>query len=174
MLKITVHQSGTTPKEMALKIEEGSRRLEGLMIRLGRETAEYMGGVVKAETKRHPATGTLASSIQSEVIPGILFTVGVGKVLDLPPYWHVINYGVKLTDGQAFIPGGGKRVSGDFGGNSPDSQYQGVEGGAGVVMNHPGNFAVKAFKAIEGKNYIEKTASWLTGRWRGLVKKLPK
>jgi len=136
----------------------------------GEMAADFMRNCISDDIKRQPSTGTLANSIKvtEENLPN-MYKVSVGKLDELPIYWYVINYGKKL-DGSLFIPGGGKVVSGDFGGERPDSNYQGEAGGAGVRMNYPGKFGVKAYKAVEGKGFVEKTKNWLATNIVSLLK----
>ncbi len=163
MLKVSVQTKGVKPEEMILRIGDKIANIERAMRELGNQTAEKMRDTISINTLRKPASSALSNAIQAhEETIGGNFTVGVGKKDVLPPYWYVVNYGVKFT-GEDFIPGGGKGVRGDFGGNAPDSTYGGRAGGAGARMTYPGKFVVAAKNPIQPMNYIEKTSTWLNG-----------
>lgn len=162
MLKVSVQLKGVTPQQMSLKINETTVDIERAMLELGKQTVDKMREVISAGTVRRPASNTLSNAIQVHEDRKAGYAIGIGKKDILPPYWYVLNFGVKFT-GEEFIPGGGKTVRGDFGGSAPNSAYAGSPGGAGVRMTHPGAFAVTATHAIQPMNYIEKTSNWLEG-----------
>lgn len=144
--------------------------LQNRVLFAGEMSANYMRDCIVQNTKRRPSTGELANSIRVSVEDSqTMYKVSVGKLEELPIYWYVINYGKKL-DGTMFIPGGGKRVRGDFGGEKPDSAYQGTPGGAGVRMNHPGSFGVTAKLSVyPGMGFVEKTKNWLLTNFTSLL-----
>ena len=157
LLSITIREKGFDKLIKAIEVKEENLREE--VISLGKQARDVMRSNIGQSVRRHPSTGKLGNSIDTEVIQQPSLRVGVGRITNLPIYWHVVNFGAKVT-GEAFFPGGGKRVAGDFGGSRPESTSTGS-----LRMNHPGNFLVQAKKPIAPMNYIEKTANWLTGIW---------
>jgi hypothetical protein len=167
MIKVRFVQKGLSPTEFAVKIGKNVEKVKLGTFRAAQETARHMKEEIETSTLRHPSTGRLSKSIRTHKTST---GYGVGKITDLPPYWYVQNYGAKVSGGK-FIPGGGKKVRGDFAGNAPDGQFAGQPGGAGEKMNHPGKFVVQASHPIEPKRYIEKTKNWLRQNIKNLLAK---
>jgi len=68
--------------------------LQAKLVELGEQTASRMGEVIQESIKRPPAEGTLEESIQSEILNSTAgVTIGIGRVVNLAPYWEVINDG---------------------------------------------------------------------------------
>lgn len=163
-ITVKMVQKGMKFSEMVTLINEKVNEVNNAVKSLGEATADTMRANITASILRRPSTGVLAKSIKTYFFSDPLKTiVGVGALKDLPIYWHVMNYGATI-DGTAFVPGMGKTVSGDFGGERANPAYQGTPGGAGIKMSHPGQHAVKASLVVTPKNYIEKTIFWLHTR----------
>jgi len=170
-MSISITVTGTPPMVFNKRIEKAVLDATLALQDMGEITAETMRNHITTNTKRQPASGRLADSIQAHITP---LGVGVGKIADLPEYWYVQNYGTKFIKGTKFLPGSKDgtptTVRGDFGGEKPDSALQGIPGGSGTIMSHPGQFGVTAFKYIEPKNYISKTVSFVKSTWSTFMK----
>jgi hypothetical protein len=169
--KIKAELRGKKPKEFMKDVMKNIDGINQAMSDLG-DTATYMmASFVMTSTKRQPATGNLANSITKRVTIGVNTSlVGIAEKSRLPPYWYVMNYGMK-TDGSPFIPGGGAVVPGSFDGERPDPAYAGVAGGAGARFGKDGrrNMAIKATIPVEPMNYIEQTQAWLDMNWKQYI-----
>lgn len=169
--KIKIEQRGQKPKDFMKDVKKNCEAITQAMSDLGDMTATMMASFVMTSTKRQPATGRLADAITKQIKPGIdVSAVGIGEKTKLPPYWFVVNYGVKL-DGSPFIPGDGATIPGTFDGNPPDSAYRGIPGGGGERFGKDARrkSAVKATVPIEPMNYIEKTQTWLDVQWKQYI-----
>lgn len=96
--------------------------------KLGKGLHQEMKSYITTHTRRHPASGKLASAINFDRTTGagtVGFTIGnVEKLSQEAPYWYVVNFG-KKTSGEQFIPGGGKFRPVRYNGNSPTSEMRG-------------------------------------------------
>lgn len=166
-ISVKIVQKGLTFNDMENLINSKVEATEKGIKNLGEATAQNMKQNIEASTLRKPSTGTLADSIKTYYFSDPQkSTLGVGLFDDLPIYWYVMNYGATVS-GTPFVPGMGKTVGGDFGGDRPNPSYQGTPGGGGVRFNHPGAHAMRAFLVVTPKNYIEKTLFWLQSKWIG-------
>ena len=119
------------------------------MIKIGDATADIMRGHIKSSIKREGNTGKLENSIKSHIfILGKRIVVGIGKVIELPIYWAVQNFGSSHLLA--------KMIPGYFGsGERPQA------GAGGQKFTYKKRtFLMQVGKPIEAKNYIERT--WAT------------
>ena len=166
--KIKVTQKGSA-KKMLNDIKKNIAYVEVATNTFGDRAVNYMANIITTSTKRQPSTGKLANAIKKYTTAGDMFEMGIGRVGDLPEYWHVVNYGMTMS-GEPFIPGRGQKVRGSFGWARPDSAYAGVAGGEGVRYKTGKGFAVQAKSVIEPMNYLEKTWTWFDMEWPNYIK----
>ena len=119
------------------------------MIKLGDATVDTMRGHIKSSIKREGSTGTLENSIRTHIFSlGKLIVVGIGKVVELPIYWAVQNFGSSHLLG--------KMIPGYFGsGERPQA------GASGQKFTYKKKtFLMAPKKPIPAMNFVERT--WAT------------
>jgi hypothetical protein len=92
---VTYSTKGKDPLHWIARLQQSLHfELQGRLVELGELTAERMGEIIQESIKRPPAEGILEKSIQSEILNstgGVM--IGIGRVINLPPYWEVLNDG---------------------------------------------------------------------------------
>ena len=117
---------------------------------LANKAGTWMSQRVRLRTKRSGSSGELAAALKNSVVfrkYGKSFTIGVGNIDDLPPYWAMINFGGFISPKAipgfwADSPGGKSSLSRKTG------EFVYVEGG-GDEFGY-----MKPKKPIKGFHYI--------------------
>ena len=119
------------------------------MVKLGDATVDTMRGHIKSSIKREGSTGKLENSIRTHIFSlGKRMVVGIGKVIELPIYWAVQNFGSSHLLG--------KMIPGYFGdGERP----QAGAGGQRFTYKRK-SFLMTPKKPIPAMNFVERT--WAT------------
>jgi len=177
-IQITAAFDATKVAKAIHKIDKKVADLEGSIVTLGNEAARRMRDTIDATTYRSPSTGTLRDSIEVHVNEAKAFnsfSVGIGRISDLPIYWSVMNYGVTRS-GVDFYPGRpagasvSKGVRGSFQGQPPEAGLAGSTVAPGKSrFSHSREFFIRSGSPVAPKNYIEKTIFWLRSNWTSFM-----
>lgn len=148
---VTYSTTGKDPLHWIARLEQSFHfELQAKLAELGEITAERMREIIQASIKRPPAEGTLEKSIQSEILNstgGVM--IGIGRVIDLPPYWEVLNDG-------GYLP---PPAVGYFGEENPP-----IRGASGEKWtDDPSKYSMVPKKLTEPVKYVEISNEELRG-----------
>lgn len=144
MLRIKITGKGYEKLQSDLNKIEVKSKTD--MIKIGDVTVDTMRGHIKSSIKREGSTGKLENSIRSHIFTlGKIIVVGVGKVVELPIYWAVQNFGSSHLLG--------KLIPGYF---SDGEKPQAGAGGQKFTYKKK-TFLMVPKKPIPAMNYIERT-----------------
>ena len=105
--EVVITTKGMDPMQWMKQINDKIHfEFQARLVELGEETAARMGEIIESSRKR-PDKGThlLENSIQSEILNstgGV--SIGIGKIVDLPLYWELINDGGTYVTRETFTP----------------------------------------------------------------------
>jgi hypothetical protein len=152
VIKTNIKVIGKTPKEMQYAVHQKAEELKSNLLALGVQARDLMRSSIAAGVHRK-GHGKLENSIDVEVTTDTMgnFVVGVGNIANLPPYWYVLNYGVRWDTGEPYIP---PATHGYFNGNQPP--YAELVGrGSDEFTHNAGGYLMEPRTPIRPINYIE-------------------
>lgn len=156
------------------KISENWFELQAGIMDMGRNLHSYMINYIKIHKHRFPSFGNLEKRIGFKIDTShpaqIFWGIGYRPTLTkLAPYWHVLNYGKKIT-GQRFIPGGGKYRPIKFGGSNANPGLRGQ--GSQLATSWIPIGGGKTPTVIRPINYIEATQYQVNMELRKIIQLL--
>lgn len=107
MITVTLQQYGKSPQVVLQDIQKQINNFVAVLINLAEQTRDLMRSTIATGSK--VPQGNLENAIDVETQPlgkGLLIGIGnIERLMEVAPYWWVLNYGTLYGTGVQYVPG---------------------------------------------------------------------
>jgi len=165
-ISIDVKRIGTTPRQFKKQVDIHFLTTKEATIKLAEESAIRMRNIISSQKKKDRGTvGRLEKAIDIHTLINTKanYSIGVGKIAQLPRYWAVVNFGGRYTIPE-IVPKRRKvlKFSGNYSVSFPylgASNVLASDPYAGETVYTPRTKARP--QVISPMNYVQKTIDWV-------------